>query len=1687
MAKNNSKLVNKVSRLIEGQVPDFVQADHPKFVNFIKDYYQYLEAGRIIYTGAVEYVRQQTNTLEFILLEDGERIVTENATGSTGYFTNGETITGATSKATATVLVEDSRKKYIYISSQQKFITGETFTGGTSGAEGTITEYRANPVQNIQQLLEYADVDNTIYDFLDQMRDQFMNAIPETLATGVSKRNLLKNIKDLYGAKGTSEGHKLFFKAFLGEEPEIVYPTERMMRASDGEWNKKTTLRVTAAANITGDEVINQKITGQSSDATAVVVATETFTQGTYTVTELELQNIVGTFTDGETIKAISLTRDVEVSFTVSSQINTSTITNDGILNSVSDTLTIESLGSGVSEVVVEDIKTGSIDEIIVEDVGSLYAVGDSITFTADSNDTDISVATGEVSMVGGGILQETGTLDDSDITTDTIRIEDGTKTSLINFEITLEDGNFLQEDITPDSSTKVFTLSTLNASTDSIRVFKDDVELNATDPAGDTVWSVSGVTLTFDDAPVTDIPYRVKGSKINKLLLNSTAAGSINAGHNIITDSTQEIEDEYINNDLFVLESGTFATLALATSLRKVQVTDGGNGYSKLPTLTITSTSGTGGKLIANTTNIGRTNSIEIKDGSFALSSSNPPDATFQAHFVLKDITGTFAAGNTLTTHTGTVKGWDSGTQVLSTTFENVVRTKGQASSAVNEGITLENVRLEASSILLEDELDFDDGINFLTDATSTTEPTNTKEIFVVTVKEKSADSTSNAFYINGVENPRISFATGNTYRFDLSDSSLYNLDTDENHQLAFKSVDVAGATTGGSTYTTGVTESSASTIPIGTADSYIEIQVAAGAPQLRYYCKNHTGMGNSVLTFTRPTIVDGAGNRIVINADGKTGDDGIILESGTSRASSTDQLVQESGQTLGSATDGGSVSGGKFIIEHQHVDGGVSHNEGDPLVINRYRESGGTNYVTTEQGVTGNPTDRLSTEDVGNTIIQEGTDNDKILFEEDISFDNIVLNGTDSDSVDAADDIINESPIDFSNDNVTITDSGGATATIVSADISTGTLTVGTQKTDVGAYSGISSLVGENLNRLQDSYYYQDYSYEVRIGESLTTYLNELKRAVHPTGFMPFGKVAIASQISMRITTTAAGVAGYDGDTTTFSPELASTFETIFDEHVKMSHKTAVGIEQFDERIILNGTDGDSTNAADNILWEDETGETGTGTMASEAAMGVGGESQRVAIHERTIKIGNHPLSRFKDNVLIHLAKYPFRQECSLVMESGLGNLNEHIVLDGTKPFDDIVFFEFEGTVGQSNIILNGTDSSSSNAGDNVITEDGYKLLQEEDTEIIINETERILLEDSRPGTGRLLAESDRIAMPTDYIDNENDRILFDDDDNDTTLTFDEFGSIPFNHILRPDELTLNDDTDNIDVVSEPDSIVLENEGELLLDGTDSSSTDAGFKLLQNTLETTVTTQDEGFIVLNGTDASSTNAGSQIVMEDETGDIGFVTAIRLEREVRTVSTSSKYATFILEETGHLISEDNDATSQTDRLLIDNPYESGEVQLEDIFNTYRNDRIKLEYGDGNIILNGSGSTVSAGLDGSPITPYDQDSGHYVTFETEITDTTNLALESYNVKPAEGQIPLENFRLSSRNATAYKSKYGYTPIVMPAEITVRETGDVSLEDSTDSTHGFLVLNSSSGASTNAGENLSLEGATGITF
>ena len=174
----------KLSPILSDVLPEFIKADHPKFIKFLQDYFKYLESAQLTITGEVNYVIQETTSTNYVLNENGdENIVLED---SVAKFTVGETITGRTSKATATLLVDDfDDNQKLYITSNQRFITGETIDGGTSSSTATVSQYRANPIQTIQQLLEYANVDNTIYDFLDEFRNSFMEAIPNTLASGL--------------------------------------------------------------------------------------------------------------------------------------------------------------------------------------------------------------------------------------------------------------------------------------------------------------------------------------------------------------------------------------------------------------------------------------------------------------------------------------------------------------------------------------------------------------------------------------------------------------------------------------------------------------------------------------------------------------------------------------------------------------------------------------------------------------------------------------------------------------------------------------------------------------------------------------------------------------------------------------------------------------------------------------------------------------------------------------------------------------------------------------------------------------------------------------------------------------------------------------------------------------------------------------------------------------------------------------------------------------------------------------------------------------------------------------------------------------------------------------------------------------------------------------------------------------
>ena len=413
MGKNESTLKTKVSPLIEGQSPDFVQADHAVFIKFVRDYYKFLEAGELILSGTINNLAQETDSSNYILAETGDRIVDE---ASTIVFTSGETITGGTSKATATVLVSDisDGTKRLFISAQQKFKTGETITGGTSGSQGTIVQYRGNPVQNIQQLLEYADSDNTIYDFLDNMRDSFMKSIPYNLADDVDKRKLIQNIKQLYKAKGTTRGHQLLMRLLFDEDSEVNYPSEKMLRVSDSGWLVKDILRVTISSTIEASEFEGQKISGVESEATSIVETTQTLVEGGVTFSEFDLDNsqTVGTFTIGEQITAISNSTDLTIRATVKSIVTGGTISDRGSYYTDNQTVHIptgSSAGNGEATAVVDAISLGEVDGFIVDDAGTGYVVGDALVF--NNTGAGGSSVAAEVGVVGGGFTPEDGTV----------------------------------------------------------------------------------------------------------------------------------------------------------------------------------------------------------------------------------------------------------------------------------------------------------------------------------------------------------------------------------------------------------------------------------------------------------------------------------------------------------------------------------------------------------------------------------------------------------------------------------------------------------------------------------------------------------------------------------------------------------------------------------------------------------------------------------------------------------------------------------------------------------------------------------------------------------------------------------------------------------------------------------------------------------------------------------------------------------------------------------------------------------------------------------------------------------------------------------------------------------------------------------------------------------------------------
>jgi len=576
-----AKFNDKISTLINSQLPDFVVDDHPQFAQFLKTYFTFMESAELQVTSiestdGISLENETGRTFNLLLdgskissertqLDSGDKLILEDS--SFGKFTVGETVTGGTTNATATVVSEDLANNRIFISAQDKFKIGEIITGNSSGAQAVINKYRPNPVQSIQQLTNFRDPDKVISDFLSKFRDEFLKTIPEELATGLNKRNLIKNIKSMYRLKGTQKGHELFFRILFNEVSETFYPRTQMLRVSDGQWDTQKVLRAIATTGNTSD-LVGRTVTGQTSGATAIIELVTKFVLGTKEISELvvNLKTISGTFIIGEQIiGTASDTDDYYIKANVTGVPGTKTVTNDGTLYTTSDLITITGGGVGAS-ITINDIGSGGISEIIIDDAGSGYTVGDNLSFT--NTGTQGVNASGFVAVVNGGFRQEAGTTG-----------TDG------------EDHIVLEEETT----------------------------------RGDTY-----------------------------------------------------------TGDKIVQESETNSNLGDITD---VYITNTGSGYISLPTVTVTSSTGSGANVLAYGNDIGRVIGLKTNElGEGYENSPSPPTLAFRQNLILTSVTGTFAEDDTITGGTSGA----TATQVSFDTNRNLLKVKTVTNSfSVGETIT--------------------------------------------------------------------------------------------------------------------------------------------------------------------------------------------------------------------------------------------------------------------------------------------------------------------------------------------------------------------------------------------------------------------------------------------------------------------------------------------------------------------------------------------------------------------------------------------------------------------------------------------------------------------------------------------------------------------------------------------------------------------------------------------------------------------------------------------------------------------------------------------------------------------------------------------------------------------------------------------------------------------------------------
>lgn len=117
------------------------------------------------------------------------------------------------------------------------------------------------------------DVDVSVDKFEDNFFNTFATLFPKDAT--VNKEILLKQALPIYLSKGSQKSFQLLFRLLFGEEVEIIYPRDNILRASDGKWTIDSKLRINQniSGYYTGDGTTKQFTIAQQVNTDEIQVS----------------------------------------------------------------------------------------------------------------------------------------------------------------------------------------------------------------------------------------------------------------------------------------------------------------------------------------------------------------------------------------------------------------------------------------------------------------------------------------------------------------------------------------------------------------------------------------------------------------------------------------------------------------------------------------------------------------------------------------------------------------------------------------------------------------------------------------------------------------------------------------------------------------------------------------------------------------------------------------------------------------------------------------------------------------------------------------------------------------------------------------------------------------------------------------------------------------------------------------------------------------------------------------------------------------------------------------------------------------------------------------------------------------------------------------------------------------------